>query len=173
MTRKEALLLVDRAMVRIRRSQGRRTVGKLMQRKVGARINLANIAVADALEELADDGVENPSIGEMAERLGIEPSRASRMTASAIRAGFVRRIASQLDGRLSRLTLTSEGRKALRMTREFRVAFFSQLMSGWPHHDCEEFAKLLIRFTEALPTILVRRLRDQNLVSHRAKGDSK
>ncbi len=154
MTRKEALLMVDRAMVRIRRSQSRRTIGHLMRQRLGRQINLGNIAVADALQDLAEAGAPEPTIGQMADRLGIDPSRASRMTAGAIRAGFVKRIASQSDGRRSHLELTSEGLKSLEITRRFRTSFFAHLMSGWSARDCAEFAKLLIRFTESLPGAL-------------------
>lgn len=145
--------MVDRAMVRIRRSQSRRTIGHLMRQRLGQDINLGNIAVADALQELSETGDQEPTIGRMAERLGIDPSRASRMTAGAIRAGFVRRIASQSDGRRSHLELTGEGLKALETTRRFRMSFFAHLMSDWSARDCAELAKLLIRFTESLPGV--------------------
>ena len=93
-----------------------------------------------------------PTIGRMAKRLGIEPSRASRMTAAAIRAGLIRRIASQSDGRRSHLELTSAGSKALEMVRRFRMKFFPQLMTGWSDRECAEFARQLIRFTDSLPS---------------------
>lgn len=142
--------MVDRALVRIRRSQSRRSIAKLMQQKLGSSLCLADVAVADALQELLDAGGDQPTIGEMAERLGIEPSRASRMTASAVRAGLVKRIASQSDGRRTHLALTASGIAALETIRRFRVAFFAQLMSGWSDQDRSEFARLLIRFTDSL-----------------------
>jgi DNA-binding MarR family transcriptional regulator len=150
-TRKNALSTIDRAMVRIRRSQSRRTIVRLMQRELGQRLNLAHIFVADALDEMCENSNEQPSVGKMAERLDIDPSRASRVVAGAIRAGFVKRIASQLDGRRAHLELTDNGRRALAATRRFRIMFFSKLMANWSDHDCAEFAKLLIRFTNPLP----------------------
>lgn len=153
MTRRQALSMVDRAMVRIRRSQSRRTIGRLMKQKFGAGLNLANISIADALQELSQIGDQRPTIGSMAQTLGIDPSRASRMTAAAIRAGFVKRIASQSDGRSSHLELTTEGRKALELTRRFRLRFFGQLLSGWSDRECAEFGRLLIRFTDSLPGV--------------------
>jgi hypothetical protein len=84
LTRNEAPLMVDRAMVRIRRSQSRRTIGHLMRQRLGRRINLGGIAVADALQKLSETDDQEPTIGRMAERLGIDPSRARRMTAGAI-----------------------------------------------------------------------------------------
>jgi DNA-binding MarR family transcriptional regulator len=145
--------MVDRAMVRIRRSQSRRTIGQLMRQRLGGRLNLANVSVADALQELAEIGDPRPTIGSMAQSLGIDPSRASRMTTAAIRAGLVRRIASQSDGRSSHLELTGDGSKALELVREFRLKFFAQLMSGWSDRECAEFGRLLIRFTDSLPGV--------------------
>src|SRR5215471_5158571 len=149
--RQQALFMVDRGMVRIRRSQSRRTIGRLMQQRLDRDLNLAAVSVADALQELAEAGEQRPTIGQMAQRLGIEPSRASRMTAAAIRAGLVRRIACQSDGRRSHLELTREGSKALQMIQRFRMRFFARLMSDWSDKDCAEFGKLLIRFTDMLP----------------------
>jgi DNA-binding MarR family transcriptional regulator len=157
MKRTEALALVDRAMVRIRRSQSRRSIGKLMQQKLGSSINLADIAVVDALQELADAGEEQPTIGNMAEKLGIEPSRASRMTTGALRAGLVKRIASQADGRRSHLAITPKGLKALETIQKFRIMVFSQLMSEWSDRNCEQFAELLIRFTDSLVEVFASR----------------
>lgn len=149
-TRREALHLIDRAMVRIRRSQSRRTIGRLMQRELGPKLNLSDIFVADALDELAESGVQRPTVGTMAERLGIEPSRASRMVTSAIEAGLVKRLASQSDGRRSYLNLTKAGRKALATVRQFRMAFFCRILSPWSDRDCAEFAAFLTRFTDSL-----------------------
>lgn len=139
-------------MVRIRRSQSRRTIGRSLQQQLGGGLNFADISVADALQELAEAGEQNPTIGRMAKRLGIEPSRASRMTAAAIRRGLVRRIASQSDGRRSHVELTREGTKALEMVQQFRMKFFAQVMTNWSDRECAEFGRLLIRFTNSLPT---------------------
>src|SRR5262249_20020806 len=151
-TRQQAFSMVDRGMERIRRSQSRRTIGRLMQQRLDRDLNLAAVSVADALQELADAGEQRPTIGQMAQRLGIEPSRASRMTAAAIRAGLVRRIASQSDGRRSHIELTRDGLKALETIQRFRMKFFDQLMSHWSDRECAEFGRLLIRFTDLLPS---------------------
>jgi len=149
-TRQEALSAIDRGMVRIRRSQGRRTVGRQMQKELGRRLNLSHIFVADALAEIAESGDARASVGQVGEMLGIDPSRASRMTAGAVRAGLVNRIASQQDGRRSELQLTGKGRRVLAMVRRFRLKFFARLTAEWPDRDCADFARLLTRFTEPM-----------------------
>lgn len=156
-------------MVRIRRSQSRRTLGRLLQQRLERHLNLADISVADALQELAEAGELKPTIGQMAKRLGIEPSRASRMTAAAIRAGLVRRIASQSDGRRSHVEPTNEGSKALEMMRRFRMSFFARLMADWSDRECSEFGRLLIRFTDSLPSGFHKEIRGQAAIRRRTQ----
>src|ERR1700733_618984 len=147
-TRGDALAQIERAMVRIRRSQTRRTLGRLMQRDLGTRFNMGHSFVVDALAETEGGPGNEPSVGMVAEHLGVDPSRASRMVADAIRGGYVRRVASQVDGRRMGLELTGAGRKLLKTTSSFRRRVFSKVMARWPETDCTEFARLLTKFTE-------------------------
>jgi DNA-binding MarR family transcriptional regulator len=149
-TRRDALTQIERAMVRIRRSQTKRTIGRLMQGELGGRFNMAHSFVVNALDEMGGVPGNEPSVGTVAERLGVDPSRASRMVADAIRGGYVRRVASQADGRRMCLELTGAGRKLLKTAGRFRRHFFSKLMASWSESDCAEFARLLTKFTEPL-----------------------
>ena len=148
MSRKDALAMIERAMVRVRRSQTRQTLGRLMERATGRRLNISHSFVVDALEEGLDDDGREPTVGTVAERLGIDPSRASRMVASAVKAGYVRRVASQEDGRRILLRLTGKGRQCAAKARGFRTAFFARVVEDWADRDCAEFARLLSKFTE-------------------------
>lgn len=147
-SRRAAILRIDRAMVRIRRSQTRRTIGRLIERELGTGFNMAHSFVVDALDEARSSLGEEPSVATVAEYLGVDPSRASRMVADAVRGGYVRRVASQADGRRMCLELTGAGRTLLRTASHFRRHFFSKKMTNWPDHDCVEFARLLTKFTE-------------------------
>jgi DNA-binding MarR family transcriptional regulator len=151
--RKNALEGIDRAMVRIRRSQTRRTIGRQMERELGTRLDPSASFVVDALDELQSISDEEHSVGAVAEQLGIDPSRASRMVASAIREGYVRRTAAQMDGRRTCLLLTVAGRKLLQTARSFRTEVFSQRMTTWSDGECFEFARLLKKFTEPPATM--------------------
>lgn len=148
MNRKQAVKQIERAMVRIRRSQTRRVIGSLMERETRRRIKVSHIFVVDAIEEAITEGSQELTVGAVAEHLGVDPSRASRMVASAVKAGYVSRAASQGDGRRSLLNLTGKGLECAREARNFRIAFFGRLMDNWPDRDCQEFARLLARFTE-------------------------
>jgi len=147
-SRRAAILRIDRAMVRIRRSQTRRTIGRLIEHELGTRFNMSHSFVVDALDEARSILGKEPSVGIVAEYLSVDPSRASRMVADALRGGYVRRVASQADGRRMCLELTGAGRKLLRTASGFRRHFFSKQIASWPDHDCVEFARLLTKFTE-------------------------
>jgi DNA-binding MarR family transcriptional regulator len=146
--RREAILRIERAMVRIRRSQTRRSIGRLMERELGTKFNMTHSFVVDALDEACEIPGEKPSVGTLAEYLGVDPSRASRMVAEAIRGGYLRRVASQADGRRTYLELTRAGRKLLNTASRFRRRLFSRAMTSWSEHDCAEFARLLTNFIE-------------------------
>jgi DNA-binding MarR family transcriptional regulator len=149
-TRRDALSQIERAMVRIRRSQTRRTIGRLMERELGTRFNMAHSFVVDALAETEGGSGNEPSVGMVAEHVGVDPSRASRMVADAIRGGYVKRVASQVDGRRMGLQLTGAGRRLLKTTKTFRRRLFAKVTASWPESDCAEFARLLTKFTEPL-----------------------
>jgi DNA-binding MarR family transcriptional regulator len=151
--RKEALEAVERAMVRIRRSQTRRALGRFMESETGLRLKVPDMFVVDALDAGADLPEEEATVGAVAERLGIDPSRGSRMVSGAIKAGYVRRVASQKDGRRIRLELTKEGRRLADVARRYRTAFFARLLEDWPDKDCQEFARLITKFTTSHPRV--------------------
>jgi DNA-binding MarR family transcriptional regulator len=102
------------------------------------------------VEEGPDGPGHEVTVGLVGERLGLDPSRASRLVAQAIQAGYVVRVASQADGRRIRLELTQEGHELAQAGHRFRQAVFGRLMSDWSDRDRQNFARLLTRFTDAL-----------------------
>ena len=91
---------------------------------------------------------EEVTVGSIAATMCIDPSRASRMVASAIEAGHVRRLASQADGRKSVLTLTDAGRTLLAEAERFWLGHYDRIMADWTDQERREFARLLTRFSE-------------------------
>lgn len=141
----DALAAIERAFVRIRRGMSRRNLGTRMIRELGGGVELSHLGVVDAVEEGADAG--GPvTVGLVGERMGIDPSRASRVVASALEAGYVERVASQADGRRVGLRLTDAGRALAESARAVRRRAFDEAMDGWPDADRREFARLLSRF---------------------------
>lgn len=148
-----AISTIERAMVRIRRSQTRRAVARTAGTAAG--VDPGALAVVDALAEAEDRRLGPVSIGALATLVGAEQSRASRMATAAVRAGLARRRAAQDDGRRSLLTLTDAGRRAVTVARETRARVFAAALTDFSEAERAAFADLLDRFVSALADITV------------------
>jgi DNA-binding MarR family transcriptional regulator len=147
-------------MVRIRRSMTRRTLARLATRDTGQALDPGLTDVLDAVAEgpgvpdqaepVHDASIHDVSVGLVATRLGIDPSRASRQVAAAIRAGYLRRVASQADGRRIHLELTELAEDIAEAAHRSRQRLYAELMRDWSATDRATFAGLLGRFTDAL-----------------------
>ncbi|MFI6690131.1 MarR family winged helix-turn-helix transcriptional regulator [Streptomyces sp. NPDC050485] len=146
----QVLETVERAMVQLRRSMTRRTLARLTERTAIPVLDPAVADVVDAVEEGPDGPGQEVTVGLVADRLGIDPSRASRMVSAAIKAGYLRRAASQADGRRIHLELTAAADELLAVVHRSRQELYSHLMRDWPEQDCAGFAGLLTKFTDEL-----------------------
>jgi DNA-binding MarR family transcriptional regulator len=118
----------------------------LAMRDLGHPVDLAQLDAVFAVDEGPDQPGQEVTVGLVADRLGIDPSRASRLVATAIRAGQLRRVASQADGRRIRLELTDAGREITQAAHHSRQALYDRLMRDWSQPDRQQFARLLTRF---------------------------
>jgi DNA-binding MarR family transcriptional regulator len=147
--RREAFLQIDRAMLRLRSTQTNRRVRVLMERRLGRDFNRLHSLIVDAVGESMDAGAQ-PSIRKVAEQLGIDPTRASRMAIGAVIAGYVERTACEDDARRICLRLTDSGRELLQEIRSTRIDAFKGVIADWPDADCSELARLLTKFAEPM-----------------------
>lgn len=143
----DALAAIERAVVRMRRAMTRRNLGARMVRELGSDVDLSHLGVVDAVEE-GPDASGGVTVGMVGERLGIDPSRASRVVTSAIQAGYVERVASQADGRRVELRLTDAGCALAESAHRIRRRTFGEAMDGWTDAERRDFARLLTRFVE-------------------------
>ena len=143
---------VERAMVRIRRNMARRTFARVLAERLGASVDLTHAWVVEAIEEGEEAGGGSPpaTVGVVGERLAIDPSRASRVVAAAVAAGYVERVATATDGRRIGLVLTAAGRALAATTRAYRAAWLGEAMAGWSVDDRRRFAELFGRFVDGL-----------------------
>ncbi|MFE2411674.1 MarR family winged helix-turn-helix transcriptional regulator [Kitasatospora sp. NPDC057904] len=141
-----ALTAIERAMVRIRRNQTRRSLGKLVTAQLGRDVDLSHSVVVDAVEEEPDHPGQEVTVGLVAERLAVDPSRASRLVAASVEAGYVRRVASQADSRRICLELTEEGRELAALSHRVRQEYFGTITDGWTVQERSDFARLLTKF---------------------------
>lgn len=151
-TEPAVLAEVERGMIRVRRSVSRRVIGRRSVEEVrrrGLDVELNQLMVIDAVEEGPDPSGQAVTVGMVADRLAIDPSRASRIVSETVKAGHIRRVASQTDSRQIHLELTDQGRDAADAMHTFRRAAFDEAMAGWSDRDRAQFARLLTRFTQA------------------------
>jgi DNA-binding MarR family transcriptional regulator len=130
-----AVVLVERAMVAIRRSQSRRALSRQMA------IDPAVFGVLDAVEERGPS-----SVTDLAAVLGVDQPRASRLVAKAVDEGLLRRQADQSDGRRTLVALTTSGQRQVDAAHSARREVFARAMADWSEADQATFARLLTSF---------------------------
>jgi DNA-binding MarR family transcriptional regulator len=133
---------VETAMVAIRRRQ----MLRFFARQAGVQDDSGQ-QVIDAIEAAGDEPI---GVNGVAEAIGVDQPRASKLVATAVGAGLVRREADQLDGRRTNLVLTAAGRERLERVHTFRRRKFATAMDDWSETERETFAVLLTRFVAGL-----------------------
>ncbi|MBK8083074.1 MAG: winged helix-turn-helix transcriptional regulator [Devosia sp.] len=149
-TAAEAVAAIDAVMHKVRRSIQRRDFGRQMLERMGSDLDIAHL---DAIGAIAhnpvgnDQPAEEVTVGLIAERLGIDPSRASRVSADIVERGYARRVASQTDARRICLELTPRGLRFVEAVRVSKWDLLSHALGKWDEKDLVTFAALLERFS--------------------------
>jgi DNA-binding MarR family transcriptional regulator len=107
-------------------------------------------ATIRVLRVVEADASRPPSIGDVAERLSIEPSTASRTTDAAVQAGFLSRRPGKRDQRQVRLELTAAGRGLLDEVTARRRRVLADATLGWSPRDVDRLNELLERLCDGL-----------------------
>lgn len=145
-TAAQATIDIDGVMAQIRRSMAKREMGRLALRDLELPIDVADLDILAALEGCSAHSGE-ATVGFIAERLNVDPSRASRIVADAVDKGIVRRAASQSDSRRIVLELTEAGRAHALAIRRYKWRVFADALGHWPEDDLVTFARLFQRFS--------------------------
>jgi len=87
-------------------------------------------------------------IGDVAERLSIDVSVASRQVAALELAGYLRREPDEHDRRVRRVSVTEEGERVLAVLHHRLVEAFSTAMSTWEDDEVVALARGLDRLRE-------------------------
>jgi DNA-binding MarR family transcriptional regulator len=141
----EAAVAIDVIMGNIRRSMARRELMRMAMRDLKLDFDAGVFDVMSIVESAA--GAREVTVGTVAERLNVDPSRASRIVADAVEAGVVRRVASQTDARRICLELTDTGRRHALSVRKYKWQRFADALGGWPEEEVVEFARLFTKFS--------------------------
>lgn len=84
-----------------------------------------------------------PSIGDIATRLAVEHSTASRSVDAAVKNGLLSKHSCQQDMRRARLTLTARGHSVLSTTSALRRQLLGVATEGWADEDLARLITLL------------------------------
>ncbi|QKJ21308.1 MarR family transcriptional regulator [Microbacterium hominis] len=91
------------------------------------------------------------SIGEIAEAVGVDQPRASRLVQQCVDEGLARREADPDDARRTRVALTDEGRTLVRGARGQRREALETALAAFTEAEREELARLLAKLAEGWP----------------------
>ena len=147
----EAVAAIDAVMHKVRRSIQRRDFGRRVLAKLDGDLDVAHLDTISAIahnpvwSDVAKD--EEVTVGLIAERLGIDPSRASRLSADVVERGYARRVASQADARRICLELTEKGEHFVAAVRRNKWELFAGALGQWSEQELVVFAALLDRFS--------------------------
>lgn len=146
----EAVITIDALLQTWRRRTMKRELGQraLIDLEVG--LELSQLDVLAAIEPPME-GAGQPAGGEtmvatVAERLNIDPSRASRVVSEMVELGYARRAASQADARRTIIELTDAGRRILEAVRAYKFLIMGDFLGSWRPDELEVFVPLLRRF---------------------------
>jgi DNA-binding MarR family transcriptional regulator len=91
------------------------------------------------------------SVGALADALGVDQPRASRLVQAAVETGLARREADPSDARRTLVALTDEGRAIVDRSRGARADAVSQALDGFTPAERAQLAMLLTRLADAWP----------------------
>jgi len=150
----DSALDIDAVMQQWRRRWHKRELGAsaLRHLQLADRLDLAQLDVLMAIwapsrEFRCKEGQET-MVSTVAERLGIDPSRASRLVSDLIAKGLARRAVSQQDARRTIVELTEDGKMIVRAVRRYKFLLMGDFLSGWSQEERDTFLPLLDRFSK-------------------------
>lgn len=146
----QAVASIDAIMNKIRRSIMRREFGRQVLALIDPSLETAHLDVISAISHnpaWQDEPREEVTVGLIAERLGIDPSRASRVVADVVERGYAVRVASQSDARRICLELSDKGSRFIEAVRNNKWNLFARALGQWNERDLVTFAALLERFS--------------------------
>lgn len=144
-------LTLDAIMQRWRRRAVRRRPERLALEEMGLDLDISRLDVLTAIlapgGEFECEADVETMVATVAMRLGIDPSRASRLVSDLIASGHARRAVSQRDARRTIVELTDEGRAVVTEVRVRKIMMLGEFLSDWSLEEVETLIPLLERFS--------------------------
>jgi DNA-binding MarR family transcriptional regulator len=111
---------------------------------------IARVRMLEALEAAESDG-RSLSVSGVAEAIGVDQPRASRLVQEGVERGVVRRVPDPSDARRALIQLTKAGRAQLQELRTHRRSAVETALAGFSPEEARIFAELFDRFVRAWP----------------------
>jgi DNA-binding MarR family transcriptional regulator len=140
---------IDAALMRLRRfwSPPR---GHRLPAGGDEHVELSTVLVVEVLAREADAGSQAPGVADVAQRLDVAPSTASRLVDRAVAAGTVQRLTSPGDARRAELHLTEQGEALHARARAFRTDYLRAVVHDWEPGEIAALGDILDRFARAV-----------------------
>lgn len=111
---------------------------------------IARIRMLEALET-AEAAGSPLSISSLAQAIGVDQPRASRLVQEGVERGHVRRVPDPSDARRALIQLTAAGRAQLDEVRTHRRSAVESALADFTPEEARTFAELFDRFVRAWP----------------------
>jgi len=147
-----ALIQIEQATTRIMRMATQSRMRAHIAAVTGLNIDRAGYLALAMLDEFGP-----MRLSELAAKLCVDTSTASRQIQHLERSGMIDRIADPHDGRATLLHMSTEGERALARLRQARHALYEQALASWPDADRRALAELLTRLVDALDAAIPER----------------
>jgi len=161
-------LELDAILQAWRRRMQKRELGTMALQELGLPLDLPKLDVMIAIwapsNEFGATGEEETMVATIAARLGIDPSRASRLVTELIAEGYAARAVSQQDARRTIVTLTDKGNAVVTAVRNIKYLVLGTYLSDWTEEEMATLTPLLQRLTtwaDEVGTIAPDRFRDE------------
>jgi DNA-binding MarR family transcriptional regulator len=143
-----AMTDIERALTRLIRRGNQPRVHERLAARAGVPLDRAAYAALCRVHEAGP-----LRLSELAARMGVDASTASRQVRQLERTGLVGRVGDPADRRASLLALTAEGDRVLTRMRQARRASLAQVLGGWSRADRRKLATVLTRLVDDLERV--------------------
>jgi DNA-binding MarR family transcriptional regulator len=140
---------IDSALMRLRRFWSAPR-GRSLPAGTDEEVELSTVLVVEVLAREADAASPAPGVAEVAQRLDVAPSTASRLVDRAVAAGMVQRRTSAGDARRAALHLTEQGEALHERARSFRTDYLRAVVHNWDPAEVAALGHSLDRFARAV-----------------------
>lgn len=142
------LQTLDTALMRLRRLWTTPRTHDSMRAGLGEDVELSTVLVVEAL--VRETALDACGVADVAQRVDVAPSTASRLVERAVAAGMVERRTSAYDARRAELHLTDAGWALHERARRFRTGYLARVLTDWTPDAIASLAGQLDAFADAV-----------------------